>query len=70
MYGENSKEVALLRNFRDTILDKTAEGKALIRLYYQLSPAIVTAMEKDEGIKKEMKTVIDGILPLMGMQPQ
>jgi hypothetical protein len=70
LYGEDSKEVALLRNFRDTILDKTAEGKALISLYYQLSPAIVTAMEHGEGIKKEMKTVIDGILPLMGMQPQ
>ena len=70
MYGKDSKEVALLRNFRDTILDKTAEGKALISLYYQLSPAIVTAMEHGEGIKKEIKTVIDGILPLMGMQPQ
>lgn len=70
LYGEDSKEVALLRNFRDTILDKTAEGKALISLYYQLSPAIVTAMEHGEGIKKEIKTVIDGILPLMGIQPQ
>ena len=51
IYGEHSKEVELLRYVRDNILDKTSEGKELIRLYYQWSPAIVKAMEEDEKFK-------------------
>ena len=39
IYGEDSEEVKLLRNFRNTVLTKTQEGRELIDLYYQWSPA-------------------------------
>ena len=51
IYGEDSREVALLRNVRDTLLNKTPEGKALIELYYQWSPAIVKALQEDGVVK-------------------
>jgi len=54
-----------MRNFRDNILSKTPEGRELIKLYYQWSPAIVKAMEEDEEFKGDVKEMIDGVLPLI-----
>jgi len=68
IYGNQSESTRLLRLFRDTVLHTTAEGRELISLYYRWSPVIVMAMEHNEGIKKEMQTLLDGLLPLMRMQ--
>ena len=68
IYGDDSEETELLRNFRDTILSSTPEGEEIIRLYYQWSPAIVKAMEEDEEFKEEMKEMIDGVLPLIRIE--
>jgi hypothetical protein len=65
LFGEYSEEVEMLRFFRDNVLIKTPEGQELIRLYYEWSPMIVKAMEEDEVFRKEIKEMIDGILPLM-----
>ena len=65
IYGVDSEEVEVLRNFRDDVLSQTLEGQELIRLYYQWSPMIVRAMEEDEEFKEEVKKMIDGILPLI-----
>jgi hypothetical protein len=65
IYGEYSEEVEFLRYFRDNSLNQTPEGRELIKLYYQLSPVIVRAMEKDEEFKKDVKEMIDGFLPLI-----
>jgi len=64
-YGEHSVEVELLRNFRDTILSKTLEGQECIKLYYELSPIVVNAMESNEEFREEIKKLIDGILLLV-----
>jgi len=65
IYGQNSKEAELLRCFRDDILSKTEEGRELIRLYYQLSPVIVEAMNENEEFKKDVKEMMEGILLLI-----
>jgi hypothetical protein len=65
IYGENSEETELLRYIRDNVLSQTPEGQEIIRLYYELSPVIVKAMEEDEGFKEQVKEMIDGILPLI-----
>jgi hypothetical protein len=65
IYGEHSEEVEFLRQVRDNVLNKTAEGRELIKLYYEWSPAIVKALEGDEKFKGEIKEIIDGILPLI-----
>ena len=50
---------------RDDVLARAPEGQEIIKLYYQLSPVIVKAMEKDEEFKEEVKEMIGGILLLM-----
>jgi hypothetical protein len=65
IYGHHSESTRLLRLFRDTVLHNTPEGKELINLYYQWSPLLVTAMEHDEALKKDMKKIIDSFLPLL-----
>ena len=65
IYGEDSEEIVLLRFFRDTVLSTTAEGREIIRLYYQLSPVLVAAMENDEDFKEEVKEIMDQILPIV-----
>lgn len=65
IYGEHSEEVDLLRDFRDNVLSKSPAGQEIIRLYYQWNPAIVKAMEEDEEFKKDVREMIDEILPLI-----
>ena len=66
IYGENSKEVELLRNFRDNVLTQIPAGQEIIRLYYELSPVVVRMMEEDEGFREEIKKTIDGVLKMIG----
>ena len=54
----------LLRQFRDEVLSQTPEGQELIDLYYELSPALVQAMQEDEAFKEYVQETLDGILPL------
>ena len=63
LYGEDSKQAQVLRDFRDNVLSKTQEGQELIKLYYQWSPMIVQAMEDDEEFKQEIKNMTDGVIP-------
>jgi len=65
LYGEHSEEVAFLRCFRDDILSQTPEGREIIKLYYELSPVIVSMVGGDGELNEEAKKVIDGILQLM-----
>ncbi len=65
IYGENSEETDIMRNFRDNVLKQTPEGQSLIKLYYQWSPVIVKAMERDEEFKEKVKQMIDGVLGLV-----
>jgi len=65
IYGKSAPELYILRKFRDEVLNKTSEGRQLIKLYYQLSPAIVKTMEEDEAYKAEVMELIDSLLPLI-----
>ena len=62
LYGEGAEELALLRYFRDTILNQTPEGKELISLYYQWSTFVVKAMQEDEEFKEAIREMADEIL--------
>jgi hypothetical protein len=65
IYGEHSEETELLRYIRDNVLNKSQEGRELIKLYYQWNPVIVRAMEDDDEFKEEVKEMIEGVLPLV-----
>jgi len=63
VYGENSEEVLLLRDFRDSVLHQTAEGRKAITLYYALSPVLVSMLAEDAELKNRLRAVIDRVLP-------
>ena len=64
-YKDNKESLTLLREFRDNILSQSPIGQEIIKLYYDMSPAIVQAMEEDEEFKKDVKEMIDEILPMI-----
>ena len=66
LYDGHSKEISFLRNFRDNVLSKTPEGQELMRLYYQWSPVVVREMGVDEDFKKNIKEIVNGIIPMIG----
>ena len=65
LYSESSAETELLRYFRDNVLTKTPEGRGIVKLYYQWSPAMVKAMKEDEEFKEDVKEMVDAILRLI-----
>jgi hypothetical protein len=65
LYGEGSEQVQLLRNFRDTVLSETLEGQQLIKLYYEWSPVLARVLDKDDGLRAEMREMVDGIVPVL-----
>ena len=65
LYGEHSAEVNYLRYVRDEVLSKNPEGRELIKLYYQLSPAIVKLMREDKLFKEKLREVIESILSVL-----
>lgn len=52
---DNCEELTALRNFRDGYMNKTEEGKELIKEYYQVAPQIVqcidSSSQKDDFYK-------------------
>ncbi len=65
IYGTSSEQSKVLRYCRDNVLSRTSEGRELVELYYQWSPAIVRAMEDDEEFKEGVKESIDAILLML-----
>jgi hypothetical protein len=65
VYGNHAGVTALLRKYRDNVLSQTPEGRKLITLYYQWSPALVKAMKQDKAFEADIREMIDGFLLLI-----
>jgi hypothetical protein len=63
IYGENSEQTALLREYRDNVLSKTPEGQEVIKTYYKFSPALTKLLKQKPLLKNKAKAVIDSMLP-------
>ncbi|MBB3046318.1 hypothetical protein FHR99_000554 [Litorivivens lipolytica] len=71
------RQVQVLREFRDQVLQTTAVGRWFIERYYDFSPAIAEVIEQHEGLKWLVRMVLEpvvfmirfplllGILPLL-----
>ena len=66
IFGDDSKESKMLRDFRDNVLNNTPEGQALIDLYYEWSPVIVHIIKIDIVLKLYIKEIIDEFFPMIG----
>lgn len=60
VYGSyDCPEVWVLRRYRDGVLRRTWYGRAFIRLYYAVSPAVVKWFGKKEWFTKLFRTPLD-----------
>ena len=46
--GNACYELQMLRAFRDTYMQQTAEGKALVKAYYEVAPKLVEKIDASE----------------------
>ncbi len=51
LFGENSKEVKLLSNFRDKYLLKTEPSRKFVKFYYRVGPGIAEFIGKNNFLK-------------------
>ncbi|GEM_PF-2153532 len=64
-HGSNmSREVELLRDFRDQRLQSSAVGRALVQLYYRLSPPLAQALERHPEWKPFVRTALTPVTAL------
>jgi hypothetical protein len=63
IYGENSVQTELLREYRDTVLSKTPEGQEIIKTYYKISPMVTKLLEQNPLLKDRAKAYINSMLP-------
>jgi hypothetical protein len=65
IYGESSAQAALLRQFRDGVLVKSPEGRAIIELYYRWSPLIAQTVREDDQLREESKVLVGDMIDLI-----
>lgn len=65
IYGESSAQAALLRQFRDSMLMKSPEGRAIIELYYRWSPLIAQAVREDDQVREEIKVLVGDMIEVI-----
>jgi hypothetical protein len=63
IYGEDSEETELLREYRDNVLSKTPDGQEFIKNYYKFSSTVTKLLESRPLLKNKAKMIIDSMLP-------
>jgi len=62
VYGPDSPETNILRLWRDSVLMPTAVGRALVSVYYTLSPLLVPFVKKSRFVNVIARTLLDKIV--------
>lgn len=65
LFGSGSREVRALQRFRDEVLASHAAGCGVIDLYYNISPVLKDITDNNEVMKRALKEIINGMLPLI-----
>jgi hypothetical protein len=65
LYGTHSDNTQLLRCLRGSLLEKSKEGREIIRLYNQYNSLIISVMEEDPEFKNQVKCIIDEWIPII-----
>lgn len=62
---EDEESLNTLRKLRDEVLSKTKGGRALIDLYYKVSPAMVEVIEDNPTLKAKLLGLLKATIPLV-----
>jgi len=65
LHDDGPGRLALLREFRDTFLNRTDEGRRYIRLYYQYSSEIRTIIIENESLRNKVRESVFVSLPFI-----
>ncbi len=68
LYGEKAREAKSLRLFRDEVLLATPEGRALVDLYYHVSPLLAQVLEDDQELKNDLRALVDFLIGSSGIR--
>jgi hypothetical protein len=61
VYGAEDARTEQLREYRDRVLAHVFAGRALISIYYVVSPWIVRLLERCPGMKEPVRHMLDGV---------
>ncbi len=65
LFGSASAEADRIRAFRDTVLNKTADGQRYVDLYYRHAAEICAVMDADPVLKKNIRSLAADMLSLL-----
>jgi hypothetical protein len=63
IYGNDSAETELLREYRDKVLSKSETGRQIIKAYYELSPSVVEVLQNNDTARASTQKVLDSLMP-------
>jgi len=62
VYGQEHPKTERLRRFRDRSLLPTSTGRALVKLYYSVSPKVLPLLEKHRVLKRITTYLLNAIV--------
>ncbi|MCL2081606.1 MAG: hypothetical protein FWH16_05875 [Oscillospiraceae bacterium] len=60
--GRDAPQVMALRRFRDGTLNRSVFGRALVRLYYFVSPPLAVRLERDSAVTRRVRRFLDWVV--------
>jgi len=66
VYGPQAAETNALRAWRDRVLVPSLAGRAFIRLYYGVSPALVWLLKRNPRLTSAVHRALDGLVERVG----
>lgn len=62
LYGDEAEQTWALRAWRDRVLMPSRAGRALTRLYYRVSPALVRAMDRWPSVGHVLRPLLRRVI--------
>lgn len=62
VYGADAPQLAVLRWFRDTRLEKRALGRVFVNAYYRIGPLLASIVAKHPSLQRLSRSLIDHLL--------
>ena len=69
VFAEDSREVMVLRSFRDAVLKRTALGRGAVWLYYRLAPWLSRKLSADAMPTRLTRWVLEGLVNRLEPMP-
>lgn len=65
LYGEGSRQVRVLRRWRDEVLETSAAGRLVVQTYYRAAPNVQSLLNRHSFLHWAAQAAIDSVLPVI-----